>query len=502
MKPTGPEAYLKPKEFIILGNHPLGAVWEDTVGPALDTYLLKQQVQVSILNSYRIAIAGELPPPPPPFVFVGVNHGTLSGQFGLDAALGCRSILVEKGFDDIHVIIYESVFTRFRALYKSAITANPIAIICEPFSTSLGLSICPATSPNIEGTGGFYFLDKAKPGVLFLLTARHVLFHPDKEKNRLFKFRAGNGQAARKVMFMGGAAFQRCCKAIESAIGGQQLIIDQLKRRLEDANGLEDEEAEQERVAVGKGMVEATAAMTAYQKLLNDVIRHWKVEENRIIGHVTLSPPISLDYGDNGFNGDDGFTDDWAVVEIYPSMIAKLNFVGNVMDLGSIAVDELTSWMYPHPANLSSFKYPGNRLLRFFGTVPDKEMFKLNPKTKDHDNDTVIMVLKNGNTSNLTVGRLNTIRALTREYFQGQPGKMSKEVCVLPRNSKSGPFSARGDSGSAVIDGVSRVCGILTGGDGATDVSDCTFVTSINFLLKRLMSFGIDANINPLPADL
>ena len=31
---------------------------------------------------------------------------------------------------------------------------------------------------------------------------------------------------------------------------------------------------------------------------------------------------------------------------------------------------------------------------------------------------------------------------------------------------------------------------------------DCTFVTSIKFLLKRLEAFGIEANIFPLAADL
>jgi hypothetical protein len=74
---------------------------------------------------------------------------------------------------------------------------------------------------------------------------------------------------------------------------------------------------------------------------------------------------------------------------------------------------------------------------------------------------------------------------------------------VLPRNSKfPSPFCEDGDSGSAVIDGVGRVCGIITGRDGGTDDSDCTFVTSINFLLKRLKSFGIDANIFPQASDL
>jgi len=160
--------------------------------------------------------------------------------------------------------------------------------------------------------------------------------------------------------------------------------------------------------------------------------------------------------------------------------------------------------MHPHPSNPSSFKYrqPGDRLLRFTGTVSDQEMFRPNSRNKDHDNDPVVMVLMNGNTSNLSVGRLNNIRAFIREYFGGQVGDMSKEVCVLPRNSKSDPFSRRGDSGSVVIDGMGRVRGIGTRGDGAADVSDCTYVTSINFLIKRLADFKIKANIFPLPANL
>jgi len=90
-------------------------------------------------------------------------------------------------------------------------------------------------------------------------------------------------------------------------------------------------------------MAARTKAVETFQKLLNDVATDWKDERNRIIGHVTLSPPISFDYGD------EGFTDDWAVVGVYLSMIAKLNFVGNVIDLGSIAVDELKGVNKPSP---------------------------------------------------------------------------------------------------------------------------------------------------------
>ena len=237
-----------------------------------------------------------------------------------------------------------------------------------------------------------------------------------------------------------------------------------------------------EKADVANYMPWRTKAVEAYKKLLN-VGKDWK-DEIVSLGMSLCLHPINFRYGD------EGFTDDWAVLEVHPFIIAKLNLVGNAIDLASIAVDKLTAWMDP---SQPSFNYPGSSLLRFFGVVLDDETFKLT--NLDHN----VMVMKNGSASNLTIGRLNTIRAFVRTYsIDSQPGKMSKKVCVLPRNSKSGSFSARGDSGSAVIDGISRVCSIITGRDGATDDSACTFVTFINLLLERSKSFDLEANIFPL----
>ncbi|KAI0778749.1 hypothetical protein BD413DRAFT_490094 [Trametes elegans] len=446
MPPTGAEAYLKPKELAILGAHSLNGVWDDVVGPAMEAYLADQQVQCSIMHPVRLGVVDQTPDTFPAFVMIGVDHDP--------------SILVGHEIEDVYVIVYESKYQFLAGLYKPAVISNPIAIVREPFSTTLGISICNAATPNFEGTGGFFFIDTAKPGKLFLLTARHVLFHPTRNQRR--------STASAKAMAVPSAA-----------IGAKEIVLEQLARRLERANDLDEQEANDERDEVEALTKAASKAIEAFKKLLTDIGRDWTDEENRVIGHVTLSPPISFNHVDGGF------TEDWAVVELLPSTISKLNFVGNAIDLGSVAVDELTAWMHPQLANPSAFKYPGDRLLHLCGTVSDDEMYKPDPKTKDQDNDPAIMVLKNGNTTKFTVGRLNTIRAFTRTYFEGNPGAMSKEIAVLPRSSKSGPFSAKGDSGSGVIDGKGRVCGLLTGGDGATDVSDCTFLTSINFLVKR-----------------
>ena len=95
------------------------------------------------------------------------------------------------------------------------------------------------------------------------------------------------------------------------------------------------------------------------------------------------------------------------------------------------------------------FEYPGDGLLRFSGTIPDREMWKPSADTLDHNHDPCIMVIKRSYGSGLTVGRLNTIRSFTRFYSKNKPIQMSKEVAVLPRNSNSSAFSIVGDSGSS-----------------------------------------------------
>ena len=70
----------------------------------------------------------------------------------------------------------------------------------------------------------------------------------------------------KKVMFMGKAVFESRCKAIESAIIGQQVNIDQLNRRLEAAKKMEDEgEAAMERADIANDMARRTKAVEAYQ---------------------------------------------------------------------------------------------------------------------------------------------------------------------------------------------------------------------------------------------
>ncbi len=138
--------------------------------------------------------------------------------------------------------------------------------------------------------------------------------------------------------------------------------------------------------------------------------------------------------------------------------------------------------MHPNPANSCHFTWPGDRLLKLWGTIPMKEMYK--PTMLDQNGDPCITVLKGGRTTNVTVGKVYKLVMYVRKYFSKHDTAVSKELVVIPYDKESGPFSANGDSGAVVVDGMGRIAGTLTGGGGATDSTDMTYVTPIHFILE------------------
>jgi hypothetical protein len=290
-EPTGPEAYLFPKESSPIGLHPLREIWEATVGPAIVVYLGSKGVKCTSLDPVRMGYAGELSSPPV-IIWMGVVPGSLSAGDGVEVATHCRGILSAHGIDDVHVEIRESEVTRCAGskMYKPVPTSNATARAREPFSTALGFPICAEVTPSIEGTGGFFISDPRNPGKIYLVTARHVVFHSDRDPNELYQHRYSS-QRRRNVLLFGDAAIEKNITAIESEIGGKYIIIDQLERRLKDSEQMDEEDIEVERNQVLLQLEEVKKAIESLKKFLVDVSRDWKKRENRVLGYVVLSPP-------------------------------------------------------------------------------------------------------------------------------------------------------------------------------------------------------------------
>ena len=338
VEPTGAEAYLIPKEISPVGLHPLNDVWETMVGPAMDRYLQDMGVKCSSLDPIRMGQVGK-PSRPPVIIWVGVLPGTLSADDGVQVATRCKAILTDSSIDDVHVEIRESEVTRCSTkMYKPVVTSNPIAQAIEPFATTLGLPICAEVTPNIQGTAGLFFTDPLQPGKLYLLTTRHVVFHPENHPNELYEYRDTN-MPRKNVLLMGDEAFEKYIKAIESEIGGKNIIINQLERRLECTKELAEEDAKTEREQVGPQLDQMKTAIDALKKILVDINRDWKKREQRILGHIVLSPPIAFNVGD------EGYTEDWAIIEVDPSKVDSTNFNDNAIDSPSPLIRSPTGCM-------------------------------------------------------------------------------------------------------------------------------------------------------------
>ena len=248
LQPTGLEAYLEPVELRPVGAHPLCSVWEGIIDVAMDAYLVGQGVQYTSLDPVRLGKVGDRSASSSIIIWVGVVPGSLSAKDGVNIAVGCRSILLANGIKDVHVEIRESVVTFAAKMYKPAVTGNPTAHVREPFSTTLGITICAADTPDIQGTAGLFFTNPASPEKLYLLTARHVLFPDEDDKH----YEYHPSKPRRNVLFLGNAGFDACIKDIEKEIGGTQVIIDQLNSRLGIAAKVEDEEHGEEDEDVDK----------------------------------------------------------------------------------------------------------------------------------------------------------------------------------------------------------------------------------------------------------
>ena len=487
--PSGPEAYLRCKELKTVGDHPLKSVWEDDLALQIHDILKSEGIQWTSTDVARIGFVGESIAPV--VIWIGVKPNTLSGKDGLVVATKCKELLTARNILDVEVEIRESVVTRYVGpqLRKPALYFDPTVEVLEPLTPTLGLNICNANTPWTEGTGGFYVTgDDSK---LFLITARHVIF-TDIEDNNKYEYQFTD-QHRVDVVLLGTSAFASYVEWIKCAIGGKALVLEIDERRVKNAvegHGMirmTPDQAALERARAERLVEEAKEAIVAFKKLHDDVEKDWAKIGDRVLGHVRFSPPIKTSAGPSKY------TEDYAFIEIDPTKIDAASFTGNTINLGTqFGVGEFTFLMSPNPKN-RWFKYPIDRLFKVQGIIQDEEMKK--PAILDQNGDPCLVVMKRGISTGLTVGHANNFLSYVQNYKDNGDTQTSKEWAIYPYDNNSGPFSNKGDSGSAIVDCFGRLGGLLTGGDGITESSNITYATPISFILDSLKDNGYKVTV-------
>jgi hypothetical protein len=148
---------------------------------------------------------------------------------------------------------------------------------------------------------------------------------------------------------------------------------------------------------------------------------------------------------------------------------------------------EFMAKVYLHPINSTSFKFPASHLIMLQDQVPKSALTYHYPPMLDANGNPCLVVFKNGAKTSTTIGKANNVSSDTHNYFAGKY-QVLREWLVIPTNKYLGVFSGKGDSGSCVANAFSHVSSILTGGCGATESSNMTYITPISFIMKVLQN--------------
>ncbi|TFY67632.1 hypothetical protein EVG20_g3871 [Dentipellis fragilis] len=361
-----------------------------------------------------------------------------------------------------------------------------------------------------EGHHDVSFAEGGESKKTFGLTCHHVVLKVDADNNEDYTLR-GAGARRKNVQILGTGAFDALLDSIRLRIGRHGTMveihkadIEKLERMLESEDEDDVEEANEGLAKVRTRLADANKAIEDLEKIFNTVEKDWDPASQRVIGHIRRSPPVAFNVQPGGY------TEDWAAIELDGAKFKNLK--GNFIDLGAFLfyfiiffVVVASSDAFVHTCQVRRLRATssrsrcthvttGDRLLPLRDMITEELMHA--PDMLDRDNEACLLVIKNGSATGVTIGRATGIESFVRDE---DTGDVSLQWAIYRDNydNKPGVFSAPGDSGTMVADGLGRMGGILNGGAGKTESSDVTYATPMWWIWPRVKAEFPHANLYP-----
>ncbi|RPD75680.1 hypothetical protein L226DRAFT_552708 [Lentinus tigrinus ALCF2SS1-7] len=306
--------------------------------------------------------------------------------------------------------------------------------------------------------------------------------HVTLRKNTAVPYQYNDAGAPRRhVRLAGFRRFQRGLDEITSATAAHATKAVLLTRDIVDLHSkLHSEDAEEAEEATAAITIkhaqleQETRNIAALEHFHDEVCKQWANIKHRDIGYVDWAPRIAVDVDDRSYTKDIG------TFEVDAERF-RAQFKGNVVDLGAkYTSHELANKFYSDSNRRTAFKFPTNGQLRIHGCRTPEDL--ANPDTYDSNGEPCVVVMKDGNTSDLTVGRYAGLEAYTCDNL----GVESIELAIYNYDKQSGSFSAKGDSGSLVFDGQGRMVGILHSGLAQSGSNYVTYATPAWWVIEQL----------------
>jgi hypothetical protein len=495
---------------------PLNAVW-DTVAPQIREFLKARKIRYSAIKTARFVTHGEDGKDTlgPVVTWIATHPTTTTAENAHDASPDILALLKANGVEGAVVEWYEGAVEKLSGPHLLRVTddTNPTHYVRRLFTAAIGMPIATAEreAPDAQGSVTLFFHEnKDKHGApsakVFGVSNCHVL---REDTTVAYEFK-GAGAPPQHVRLAGFRRFQRGLDEIKACVGGYGTDADLLAREIVELEAKPKSE-DPEEAAEDEAAVEAKREKLAKVKkdigvletFYKDTNSQWGDIARRDIGHVDWAPKISVDVQGRKYTKDIG------TFEVDAAKF-KAQFKGNVVDLGALCLifliftsynkkqpsgskftpRQLTDMFYPQSGSRTTFKSPTNRQLRINGCVT-REVLAV-PNCLDSSWRPCLIVMKDGNTTDLTVGRYAGLEA----YHCDDLGVESIELAIYNYDRQSGPFSAKGDSGSLIFNGEGHMVGILHSGMPKGGSNHVTYATPAWWAIEQLKPKYLYADCN------
>lgn len=481
-KPVGRHAHIPVKSLRGVFDTPLNGVW-DAVGPQIRDLIKARKIDWSSIDPARFFTHSPLGEEAkgslgPVVIWVGVIPGSTSADTAHEVSQEILTLLRKNGVDGTVVEWREAVPQRLAGppLMRHVDSSNATHHVRRFLTALLGVPLATEEmEEDSQGTLTLWFHEnKDKDGnpsnKVYGVSNCHVL-----RKNTTVDYEHRGGAPMNHVRVCGMRRFQRGLDEITKAIADRGVLADLWARDIVELQAKERQDAENARAIKAKQrqLDDETEAIADLEALHGDVTKYWSdIKLHRNIGHVQYAAAISVDV-----EGGTLYTSDWAAFLAAEAKVRD-EFEGNVVDLGSkYDPQDLTYMFSPLGGGPTTFKFPDERKLRIEGCATKEDL--AHPAEFDSEGQRCLMVGKDGNTTDLTVGRYAGLVSFTRN----EVGIESVELGIYNSGDKTAEiFSAKGDSGSLAwhtTNGKAHIVGQLhsgqnKGGSTSNHVTYCT----------------------------
>ncbi|KZV67002.1 hypothetical protein PENSPDRAFT_636316 [Peniophora sp. CONT] len=476
---------------------PLNAVWR-AVAPEIRDILKARKIRYSAIMAARFVTNGGEDGKNtrgPIVIWIGTHLDTTTAEDAHKTSPDILTLLVANGVEGAVVEWYEGTTKKMSGppLLRVTNDTNPTYDVRRFLTPTLGMPIAPAEREAVDASGThtlFFHEGQDEAGApsakVFGVSNCHVL-RADTAVDYEYK---DAGTPPQYVRLAGSDRFQRGLDDISARINVTATRIDLLTREiteLEEKPKSEDlEDAKEDEVAVvakREKLAQAKKDIEVLKNFFNDTVSQWRDIGNRNIGHVVWAPKISVD--------ESGYTKDIGTFEVDAARF-KAHFKGNVIDLGTkFTPEQLTAMLDPQSTGWTVFEYPTNRQLKITGWLTDQQLHTPEGRS-DSYGEPCRIVMKNGNTTDLTVGRCAGLEAYVCDEFDVE----SIELAIYNYDTWSSSFSEKGDSGSLIVDGQGRMVGILHSGMPREGSNHVTFATPAWWAIEQLKKQYPHADFN------